>query len=510
MSLPAKVLATCRRLHMFSPGDQVLVAVSGGPDSVALLAALHELAPQLAITLAIAHLDHGIRGPDAAAGDAALVRDLAVRFGLACHFGVANARERAASHGISLEVAARQARYAFLRETAASGGYSHIATGHNLDDQAETVLLALVRGTGLGGLGGIRPAVAGLVRPLIEVSRAEILDFLAAAGIGFRIDETNADLSYPRNRVRHCLLPLLEQEFNPSIRATLARSAQVVQDEDRFISGHADGLYAACVDRSVPGVLALDREAIRAAPVALARRVLRRAIMAIGASQLDGEADVSQVPVPQPGSVHIDDLLILLAEGRTGAVVDLPGKVWAELGYQRLYLRSGRRSPDGDAPAGPDDQIWQLPLSGSLVIAANGWSLAASRDPGPAAGATGDFAWSTRQTKDRLEFTAHLALDKLALPLCVRRRRAGDRIRPHGAPGQRKLQDLLVDAKVPRRLRDQLPVVCDAGGRVVAVLPVRAGELAVVRPETTMVLVLRGSLCLSAPAPLLDPAPPAW
>jgi len=118
--------------------------------------------------------------------------------------------------------------------------------------------------------------------------------------------------------------------------------------------------------------------------------------------------------------------------------------------------------------------------------------------------------WSTRQTKDRLEFTAHLALDKLALPLCVRRRRAGDRIRPHGAPGQRKLQDLLVDAKVPRRLRDQLPVVCDAGGRVVAVLPVRAGELAVVRPETTMVLVLRGSLCLSAPAPLLDPAPPAW
>jgi len=510
MSLPAKVLATCRRLHMFSPGDQVLVAVSGGPDSVALLAVLHELAPQLGITLGIAHLDHGIRGAAAAAGDAALVRDLAVRFGLACHLGAADAPQLATSRGISLEVAARQARYGFLRETAASGGYSCIATGHNLDDQAETVLLALIRGAGLGGLGGIRASVAGIVRPLIEVSRAEITDYLAAIGIGFRIDETNADLSYPRNRVRHRLLPLLEQQFNPSIRATLARSAAVVQDEDRFIAGHAERLYASCVEQPVPGVLSLDREMILAAPVALARRVLRLAVMAVGTPEADADSDAAQVPSPQPGAVHIDDLLAMLAAGRTGAVIDLPGEVWAELGYHQLHLRSGRRPPDGGLPNGSDGPTWQVPLSGPLVIPATGWCLTSSCAPGPAAGGTGDFVWATSQIGDRFEFTAYLALDKLALPLCLRQRRAGDRIRPHGAPGQRKVQDLLIDAKVPRRLRDQLPFVCDAGGQVLAVLPVRAGEAAVVRPETATVLVLRGSLSLPVGAPLLDPTTPAW
>ena len=488
MALSDHVLATCQRWQMFPPGSSVLVAVSGGPDSVALLAVLHELSPRLRIRIGIGHLDHGIRSPAVAAADSALVRRLAQRFDLRCHCASVDVPARAAAQGLSLEHAAREARYAFLRDVAAREGYAMIATGHTLNDQAETVLLAMIRGAGTAGYGGIRPVTGDLVRPLLESTRADVLSYLAAAGLTYCTDETNADLSFPRNRVRHRLLPLLEAEFNPGIQATLARSARVVQDDDQLLASLAADLYARSASRPSPDVVALARGELANAPTALVRRAFRLAAAAL----LAGSAMEGGVQPRPLAAANVDDLADLLAEGPTGGVIDLPGGHWAELQPDRILFCRGPR-PDRDQ-AVANGPAWSLSVPGDLVVPALGWSLNAACKHRSELGEQAECAWRVNQSPGQTAFTAYLAMDSLKLPLTVRQRRAGDRFRPQGAPGRRKLQDVLVDGKVPRRVRDRVPVVCDAMGQVIALLPLRVDETVVVTPQTALVLVLSGSI----------------
>lgn len=512
MSLPARVAATCRRWQMFAPGDRVLVAVSAGPDSVALLAVLHSLADDLLISLGVAHFNHGIRAEEATAADAALVRGLSARYALPVHFGAGAVPELAAATGLSLEHAAREARYAFLRRVAREHGYGRIATGHTLDDQAETVLLALTRGAGLAGLGGIHPVVDDVVRPLIEATRDDVLSFLAQAGISYRTDETNLDPGYPRNRVRHRLLPVLAAEFNPSIKETISRTAEIVRDDDRLLDEYAAGLYARAVVRSSTNVLSLDAAALAQAPAPLARRVLRRA--------LSCQAEVAEGRVTDDGlavangyrqiAAHVEDLLGLLRRDARGAVIELPGTLWAELGYGRLLIRSDKRENSALAAVQPGEDCWVLPVPGTLDVPGMGWHLTARLVSTQGEDGADAHAWRVGLDEGRLKFAAYLAADNLKLPLAVRIRRPGDRLRPHGGPGERKLQDVLVDARLPRRLRDRLPVVCDHDGHILAVLPVRAAQPAVVASQANTVLEVTGFIELGDDGALLDHIYQPW
>ncbi len=311
MSVHSRVLRTIRKHDMLPRGARVLVALSGGPDSVALLHILRTLERrgELAVAAA-AHFNHQLRGAEADA-DEAFCRDLAADTGVPFIAGRADVAARARESGRSIEDAARQARYEFLNEAADSAGAEAIAVGHSLDDQAETFLLRLIRGAGPAGLAGIRPRAGRVVRPLLDISRGELREYAAGHGLDFRDDSSNADVRIPRNRVRLELLPQLLR-FSPAIAATLAREAALARDDEEFLDRLAIESAASIVLLESSGV-AIDAAGLTALPPALASRVTRKALAAAAPGRFIGFQ-------------HIDDLLELARGGAEGAALTLPGR----------------------------------------------------------------------------------------------------------------------------------------------------------------------------------------
>jgi tRNA(Ile)-lysidine synthase len=300
-----RVREAIERHRMFSPGQCVGVAVSGGADSVFLLYALHELAPGWNLHLSVVHVEHGIRG-DASRQDAQFVRELAGHFGLPCHV-----REAAVlAIDDNLEQAARWVRQDFFRELISSGTIDRVATGHTLSDQSETVLYRLLRGSGLTGLCGILPVTTeGIVRPLLYLKREELEEWLRARGISWREDETNQDHSYARNRLRHEVLPALRESFNPRLDDALAHLATLAQDEEDFWNREILSRYAA---PSGP-VVKLQAGELGAMHPALARRIVRRALQCI-------KGNLRQIDFS-----HIETVLQLARSPNSSGRVQLPG-----------------------------------------------------------------------------------------------------------------------------------------------------------------------------------------
>ena len=336
--LVARVRETIRRHAMLRGGETVIVAVSGGADSTALLRALVGLRADLDLELRVAHFNHLLR--EDAGEDATFVAEMARGLGLPYHEGSGDPRAFAARTGRSVEDAARHLRYAFLVSVAAAVPADVIATGHTLDDQAETVLMRLLRGAGPWGLAGIPPvrphAGARLIRPLIETPHALVEASLRAEGVAWREDPTNRDHAMLRNRIRHVLLPTLEG-YNPDVRGTLARLAEVVRDETAALDELAG--------RRVDAVLSGDRSAVRVAlapfaalPPALQRRALREAVRR-ARGNLQGVA-----------FVHLEGARKVALEGKTGAVAELPGGVRAVRLRGALQIGTVARSRRGGAP----------------------------------------------------------------------------------------------------------------------------------------------------------------
>ena len=265
-----------RRERLVPPGGRVAAALSGGADSVALTLLLRELAEQAGFVLAgVVHLNHQLRA--AADADEQFCRELAASLALPIDVERVDVGQAARRARISLEDAGHRARYAFFGRAAARLRAERVATGHHQDDQAETCLMRLVRGAGPDGLAGIRPRAGCVIRPLLQLTRAELRAWLAERGQPFREDETNRDPAFTRNRVRHELLPFLEERFSPSIASTLARTAEIVRGEAEWMDAAADA--------AAPAVLALgereaalDAAALHRQPPALARRLARRAL----------------------------------------------------------------------------------------------------------------------------------------------------------------------------------------------------------------------------------------
>lgn len=300
--MPQQLRRTIRMRRLFSPGDRVLVAVSGGADSVALLVALRDAATKLKVRVDAAHFHHRLRGADADA-DAEFCRRLCQSLDLPFHLGQAECDLPAAG----LEAAARRARYAFLEAQRQRIGAARIATGHTADDQAETVLMRLLRGSGGEGLKAIRFRRGPIVRPLLECSRAEVLDFLAGCAQDFRFDASNDDRHFLRNRVRHEVLPVLEA-INPRVRQALARTAEIAQDETDLLERAARRLLATDGVADAVG-LSIERLMRQAAPIQA--RVVRR-WLGRGRSLSRAEIDaVLAVARTRDGAAAVD-----LADGR--------------------------------------------------------------------------------------------------------------------------------------------------------------------------------------------------
>ncbi len=438
----SSLLATIDAHRLIDRDAKVLVAVSGGADSVALLHALHALARHRRWRLTVAHLNHGIRGR-AAAADAAFVRDLARRLRLPCIVGRATVPAIARQRGMSLEMAARAARYAFFARAARRAGAAVVATAHTADDQAETVLMRLLRGAGSAGLGGIpyaaeHPGIR-VVRPMLDVTRQAVLAYLNARDSGWREDATNADCAIPRNRVRHELLPQLERDFNPQVRAALLRAGRLIRDDGVFLDGVAAIMLSTFSKGRTRHELGL--ESVRSCVPTLRRRVLRLWLQQAGVSGdgLDFES--------------IERISALAERTRGGVVLTLTGEYRVTRGADAL--RVGRLTPPPEAPA----TRCRLRVPGVTVLPALGVRVRVMLAPGIV---------RDRDTRPG-ELPARASLSKAAWRrrvLTVRIACPGDRMRPFGMTGSKKLQDILVDAKIPRGARAVLPVI-DCGGRIV-------------------------------------------
>lgn len=260
-------------------GETLVVGLSGGADSVALLDALVSLSERGGFRIVAAHLDHGLR--EGSQQDAAFCAEVCGRLGVPLRTERIDVRARARSEPGGLEQAARRARYEFLRGVLQEAGAGAIAVAHTRDDQAETVLMQLLRGAGRHGLAGMRPLSRDLVRPLLRVSRQDVLGHLAGRGLAWREDPSNADRALTRNRVRHELIPYLEARFNPRVRDALARTGALLADEAALLSTLAQDLYVRLARRE-EGSVVLDRAALAASPRALARIAVRLALEATG------------------------------------------------------------------------------------------------------------------------------------------------------------------------------------------------------------------------------------
>lgn len=410
---------------LLSPGDDVTVALSGGADSVALLWVLRSLAPELEISLRAAHFHHGLRGEEADR-DAEFCRTLCAAWKIPFCLGSGDAARRAAETGESLEEAARVLRYVFLRRAAPG----KLATAHNADDNAETLLLHLLRGTGLRGLGGIPVRRENIVRPLLSCTRAEIEALLEREGLPHVEDRTNAEDGCLRNRLRHRVLPLLRAE-NPALSRTLGRTAALLREEDAFLSRLAAQAAAEC--RTPSGwscerLLALD-------PV-LRRRILLGMLTDLG--------------LEDPSQVYAAALDRLLRAGPS-AVIQLPGGRTARRTYDLLEFSAGQQPP----------ALGELPLAvpGNTELPEGLGRIAVS------------VTKNLRICKKNLT-TFAFKCDMIAtLELRVRGRRPGDRLTLAG--GTKSLKALLIDRKIPARLRDAVPVIT-AAGKPIAVFGVGA------------------------------------
>jgi tRNA(Ile)-lysidine synthase len=399
----------------------VVAGLSGGPDSVAMLDALLVLAPARGLRVVAAHLDHGLR--PGAKDDAAFCRELCRRLGVSLREGSADVAGRAERDGGGVEEAAREERYEFLRGVKEEEEAAAIAVAHTRDDQAETLLLRLLRGAGRRGLAAMRERSGDLWRPLLAVSRAEVLAHLRARELPSREDPTNADPSFLRNRVRAELLPYLESRLNPSARETLARAAGLLAEEDDLLSELAEALWTR-VARPDAGAVLLDREALRSAPRALARRAVRRALEETGGLRGVGHG-------------HVEKSLALAA-GASGRRLPLPGgrEAFVRFGEIRIGAR--------ELAAGPF--LIELPVPGRVDLP-GGRTVLARPAQGPASAGKNSAVVAAPEG-----------------PLVVRSRRAGDRVR--AGHGDVSLKRYLIDRRVPADLRPRLPLVA-AGHRVV-------------------------------------------
>ncbi len=444
----AKVRRTIEDHRMISPGERVLVAVSGGIDSIVLLHLLYELREELGISLAVAHLDHRIRGEEAQA-DAEFVAGEARRLGLPLILEARDVPTYAEERDLSLEEAAREVRYRFLEEAAAKVGAAKIALGHHRDDLVETLLLNLIRGAGLSGLRGMAPVRGRLIRPLIDCSRAEILAFAHERGLSYCQDRTNLERRFLRNRVRLELLPLLEG-YRPGVAARLARTAQILSEAASYLEKLAEERLERMVLAQGESELILNREGLLAEEPFLQTLILRGAVRRLRGSLRD------------LGFEHLRRMRELSGQGEGRAELHLPGGLSFLRRGERLIL-SSKSSKARPKEAGP--LAYEFPLRlGENTFDQLGWQFTLE-----------EVEPVLELEFDRDPLKAMIDGARIDRPLSVRNRRPGDRFRPLGMKGTKKLQDFFVDEKVPLEERAWVPLVCDRRG-IIWVVGLRLSE----------------------------------
>jgi tRNA(Ile)-lysidine synthase len=519
--LLARVHRYASRHGLLPPGETVVVGVSGGPDSLALLHLLVRLSPELRLDLRVAHLNHGLRGAESDE-DAGFVADLANRWGLPCTVGQADLRSARA--GRSLEEAARVERYRFLGEVAVEAGGSQgprqpagrrsapserpvartIAVGHNADDQAETVLMHLLRGAGVAGLRGMLPRTAlsdyrlgktgkagdagqlWLIRPLLGIPRRDVEVYCAEHDLEPRFDRSNEDLTLTRNRLRHELLPLLEQ-YNPAIRRLLAHTGEVMAGDAETLRAALASAWQGVGLPAGPDEVLFDLAGWRALSLGLQRATFREAIHRLR----HGLRDI--------GWEHVERAVWLAREGETGQLVTLPRGLVLEIGYRSLRIASEQAPWRAEVPA-----VWEeIPLCApGMTLLGEGWRVIVRLEEGlpelPSPLATFDKE-SSLTASNRWE--ARLDAEVVGASPVLRPRLPGESFLPQGLRGHSvRLGEFMINEKIPRSVRATWPLL--AGNLGLAwVCGLRVDERAAIRANSRHVWHIRFERVVDDDAP---------
>ena len=456
---------------MFQKGDAVLAGVSGGPDSVALLYVLLHLAPRWELRIGVAHLNHCLRGSEADK-DADFVTELAARLRLPCYQERINVQEYRASQHICLEDAARQVRYGFLDRIRRQHGYHKTALGHHSGDNAELMLMFLFRGSGLSGLSGIPPVRNGhIIRPLLYVSREDLMAFLKYNGISFCTDTSNSSSAFLRNRIRHEIIPHIQDVCNPKIIETLNRLSEIIRSENEWIQDVIHPLYEKALLRTAAHKAVLSIPVLQSYPEAVLRRVIRMAVENI-------RGNLKRISFS-----HIESAIHLVTGSSCSGLSVLPDgiQIQREAAYLSVFqikpLRGRRYHEICTAPKPFYYEIPRPSGKNSLIVSEIGMTLAFTEislaSQKPDIHTSGEFV--------------QMDIDKLEFPLVLRNIQPGDRFTPSGMTGSQKIKKYFIDHKIARTARRLSPVLL-SHDHIIWLAGHRIGNDVLITPATRTVL----------------------
>lgn len=462
MEIIDAVRNTIRKYLMLSKNDYVLIGLSGGPDSVCLLKILDFLKSELSIGLAAAYIDHGLR-PDEIINEKRICTDICKSLNIPLFIKSIDVITFKNQNGLNKHEAARQLRYNALQEIAHNIKANKIALGHNANDQAETMIMRLIRGSGPLGLSGIPPMrtqkiynyKVDIIRPLIEIERSEIEKFLSKNNLSFATDSSNLGENYFRNRIRNFMMPFIKT-VNKDIVKTLCRTAEILRDEERYFELTVTKTLMKLISRKDDNQIELFLGPLESMDKVILRRILRRAI--------DETRDLKGI-----GFIHIEEIIDLIKTGKSGDRIYLPHDIRAIKGYSTLIITSLKPSKINECP---------LNIPGQTVL----------RDAGIVIEASLSDINEIDDYGDGKRF-AIVDLDKLQLPLIIRGRVSGDFFYPFGLGRRKKLQDFFVDEKIPRDERDKIPLLTSANN-IVWVIGYRLDDRYKVDKNTRRVLKL--------------------
>jgi tRNA(Ile)-lysidine synthase len=452
MNLLGQVKTTIKKHSMLYEGDRVLIGLSGGPDSVCLLHALNNLKDEYKLALHAIYIDHGLR-PDEIPAEIEFCKKFCETLGVPFITKSFDVKSYAMDYGLNKQEAARELRYKAFDETSLEINASRIALAHNADDQAETFFMRILRGTGQRGLTGIPPVRGKIMRPLIEIERKDIEEFLDSISQSFMVDSSNLKKDYFRNWLRLAVMPEFKKQ-NPALVNTISRVCEIIREEDNYLELIVTKTLMKLIPKKTDKLIELFLVPLENMDKVILRRVLRRAIDAV-----KGLRGI--------GFVHIEDIIELVKKGDSGDRIYLPKGIRVIKGYATLILTS-------DQPS--QLRTYSLNVPEELVLKESGILIKAS---------SADSADVSCDGKSKIIIDA----DRIKLPLVVRARKSGDFFYPAGFGKRKKLQDYFVDEKIPRDERDSVPIVL-SGEDVVWIAGYRADERFKATPETKKILML--------------------